>query len=100
MQTILSHERTPMDIQSIIGQVTESLGAAPEKAQDFLADPKAAIEELTGQTLGEGDIAEIVSGAIQDHDRGIIVVLDPRMVSKSYGRIFLNSIPRCPVEYF
>ncbi len=33
-------------------------------------------------------------------DRGIIVVLDPRMVSKSYGRIFLNSIPRCPVEYF
>ena len=51
-----------MDIQSIIGQVTESLGAAPEKAQDFLADPKAAIEEITGQTLGEGDIAEIVSG--------------------------------------
>lgn len=51
-----------MDIQSIIGQVTESLGAAPEKAQDLLADPKAAIEELTGQALGEGDIAEIVNG--------------------------------------
>ena len=33
-------------------------------------------------------------------DHGIIVVLDPRMVSKYYGRVFLNSIPRCPVEYF
>ena len=33
-------------------------------------------------------------------DQGIIVVLDPRMVSKYYGRIFLNSIPRCPTEYF
>ena len=33
-------------------------------------------------------------------DHGIIVVLDPRMVSKYYGRVFLNSIPHCPVEYF
>ncbi len=33
-------------------------------------------------------------------DTGIIVVLDPRVVTKYYGRIFLNSIPRCPVEYF
>ena len=49
-----------MDIQSIIGQVTESLGAAPEKAQDFLADPKAAIEEITGQNLDNVDMGEIV----------------------------------------
>lgn len=33
-------------------------------------------------------------------DRGIIVVLDPRILSKQYGRIFLASIPHCPVEYF
>ena len=33
-------------------------------------------------------------------DRGIIVVLDPRIVTKVYGRSFLNSIPACPVEYF
>ena len=33
-------------------------------------------------------------------DTGIIVVLDPRVVTKSYGRSFLNSIPNCPVEYF
>lgn len=31
-------------------------------------------------------------------DRGIIVVLDPRVVRKPYGRRFLNSLPRCPVE--
>lgn len=33
-------------------------------------------------------------------DTGIIVVLDPRIVSKQYGRTFLNSIPPCPIEYF
>ncbi len=33
-------------------------------------------------------------------DKGIIVVLDPRIITKQYGRSFLCSIPRCPVEYF
>ena len=33
-------------------------------------------------------------------DQGIIVVLDPRIVSKQYGKSFLNSIPPCPIEYF
>ena len=33
-------------------------------------------------------------------DKGIIVVLDPRIITKQYGRSFLYSIPRCPVEYF
>ena len=33
-------------------------------------------------------------------DTGIIVMLDPRAVTKYYGRSFLNSIPKCPVEYF
>ena len=33
-------------------------------------------------------------------DTGIIVVLDPRVLSKQYGRLFLESIPSCPVEYF
>lgn len=31
-------------------------------------------------------------------DRGIVVILDPRVVSKSYGRQFLQSLPACPVE--
>ncbi len=31
-------------------------------------------------------------------DKGIIVVLDPRIIGKRYGRLFLKSIPECPVE--
>ncbi len=29
-------------------------------------------------------------------DRGIVVILDPRVLTKSYGRTFLNSLPDCP----
>ena len=32
-------------------------------------------------------------------DTGIVVVLDPRVKTKSYGRIFLGSLPECQVEY-
>ena len=31
-------------------------------------------------------------------DKGIIVVLDKRIISKRYGEHFLQSIPRCPTE--
>jgi ATP-dependent DNA helicase DinG len=31
-------------------------------------------------------------------DRGIIVVLDNRILAKQYGRAFMNAIPKCPVE--
>jgi ATP-dependent DNA helicase DinG len=29
-------------------------------------------------------------------DRGIVVILDPRVLTKSYGRTFLSSLPKCP----
>ncbi len=29
-------------------------------------------------------------------DRGIVVILDPRLLTKPYGRTFLNSLPECP----
>ena len=29
-------------------------------------------------------------------DRGIVVILDPRVLTKAYGRTFLNSLPPCP----
>jgi ATP-dependent DNA helicase DinG len=32
-------------------------------------------------------------------DRGIITVLDSRLLRKSYGRRFISSLPRCPVEF-
>jgi len=31
-------------------------------------------------------------------DTGIVVILDPRILTKSYGRAFLNALPKCPVE--
>ncbi|MBF8295518.1 MAG: dinG [Bacteroidetes bacterium] len=31
-------------------------------------------------------------------DRGIVTVLDSRIVVKRYGQLFLRSLPSCPVE--
>jgi DNA polymerase-3 subunit epsilon/ATP-dependent DNA helicase DinG len=31
-------------------------------------------------------------------DRGVVVVLDKRVLTKSYGRSFLNSLPECTVK--
>jgi DNA polymerase-3 subunit epsilon/ATP-dependent DNA helicase DinG len=31
-------------------------------------------------------------------DRGVVVILDRRVVSKSYGRLFLDSLPGCTVR--
>jgi ATP-dependent DNA helicase DinG len=31
-------------------------------------------------------------------DSGIVVILDPRVLSKGYGRMFLNALPKCPTE--
>jgi ATP-dependent DNA helicase DinG len=31
-------------------------------------------------------------------DRGIIVILDNRVVTKPYGRAFMSALPKCPVE--
>ena len=31
-------------------------------------------------------------------DRGVVVVLDPRIKTRRYGRLFIESLPPCPVE--
>jgi len=31
-------------------------------------------------------------------DRGIVTILDSRILSKSYGQVFLRSLPSCPIE--
>ena len=51
-----------MDVQAIIAQVSAALADAPEKLQGLISDPKGTIEEITGQTLGEGDLSQIVDG--------------------------------------
>ena len=30
-------------------------------------------------------------------DRGVLVILDSRLLTKSYGKVFLRSLPPCPV---
>lgn len=32
------------------------------------------------------------------HDKGIIAILDNRIVTKHYGRNFIESIDECPIE--
>ena len=49
-----------MDINQIVEQVTSHLQDAPEKIKDVIADPKGAIEEITGQNLEGVDMGEIV----------------------------------------
>ena len=31
-------------------------------------------------------------------DKGIVVILDPRILTKNYGNAFLRALPKCPVE--
>lgn len=31
-------------------------------------------------------------------DEGVVTILDPRIVTKRYGRVLLDSLPECPVE--
>ena len=66
------------------------------------------IQRLGGNPFGDYSIPDAVLKFRQGigrlirskTDTGIIVVLDPRIVTKSYGKSFLESIPECPVEHF
>ena len=31
-------------------------------------------------------------------DTGIVVILDPRIVTKRYGKALFDSLPECPIE--
>ncbi|GIX03349.1 MAG: helicase [Planctomycetaceae bacterium] len=33
------------------------------------------------------------------HDRGMVAILDPRIITKGYGRQFLESLPKCRLEF-
>ena len=49
-----------MDINQIVEQVAAVVKDAPEKLQEVLADPKGAIESITGQSLEGVDVAELI----------------------------------------
>ncbi|HIW75325.1 MULTISPECIES: hypothetical protein [Gordonibacter] len=53
-----------MDIQAIIDQIVGALREAPEKAQEIIADPAAAIENITGHQIEGEDMAAVVQGVL------------------------------------
>jgi len=34
----------------------------------------------------------------KDRSRGVVVILDKRVMTKQYGRLFLESLPQCTVR--
>lgn len=66
----------------------------------------AAIDARGGNSFGEMSIPEAVIlfkqgfGRLIRHsnDRGVVAVLDVRIVKKSYGNLFVSSLPRCRLE--
>jgi ATP-dependent DNA helicase DinG len=65
-----------------------------------------AIEARGGNSFAEFSLPEAVLKFRQGvgrlirtrQDQGIVVVLDPRITQKQYGRAFLDALPRCVVE--
>jgi ATP-dependent DNA helicase DinG len=63
-----------------------------------------AIRNSGGQPFMEYQIPQAVLALKQGvgrlirdiNDRGVVVIGDPRLKQKSYGRIFLNSLPKMP----
>jgi ATP-dependent DNA helicase DinG len=70
---------------------------------------EARLEEIQargGDPFGEYSLPEAILKLRQGvgrlirtkQDSGIVVILDPRILTKAYGRAFLNALPKCPVE--
>lgn len=65
-----------------------------------------AIRQRGGQPFREYQLPEAVIKFKQGFgrlirsktDSGIVAVLDPRLQSRSYGKIFIGSLPECPIE--
>lgn len=65
----------------------------------------ALIRERGGNPFGEYQIPHAVitlkqgiGRLIRDiHDRGVLMIADPRLHNRGYGKIFLNSLPEMPV---
>jgi ATP-dependent DNA helicase DinG len=64
------------------------------------------IEERGGDPFTEYSLPEAILKLRQGvgrlirtkSDRGIIVILDNRIITKAYGRAFMQALPKCPVE--
>ncbi|HEU0273110.1 MAG TPA: helicase C-terminal domain-containing protein [Candidatus Udaeobacter sp.] len=64
------------------------------------------IEERGGDPFAEYSLPEAILKLRQGvgrlirtkNDRGIVVILDNRVVTRPYGRAFLQALPKCPLE--
>lgn len=81
-----------MDVKAIADQVMGTLGEAPEKIQEFLADPKGAIEQITGQTFEEGQIAEVVEHIKTQIGEGV-GNFDMNAIGEKLGGLFGEGSP-------
>lgn len=74
--------------------------------QPLLQARLEAIKQRGGNPFNEHQLPEAIikfkqgfGRLIRSHeDTGMVVVLDPRIGSKRYGRYFINSLPECPIE--
>jgi ATP-dependent DNA helicase DinG len=65
-----------------------------------------SIEERGGDPFSEYSLPEAILKLRQGvgrlirtrQDTGIVVILDPRILTKSYGEAFRRALPKCPVE--
>ena len=68
--------------------------AKMEKLQDAGMNPFYALQIPEAVLRFKQGFGRLIRSA---SDRGVVAVLDSRIVTKPYGRMFMNSIPRCQV---
>jgi Rad3-related DNA helicase len=69
---------------------TGAMATAPEwQTQDWRQVPEAAIKLRQG-------FGRLIRSRT---DTGQVVILDPRIKTKRYGKLFLDSLPDCRIEY-
>lgn len=55
-----TRKEVAVDIKEMADQIMGELSQAPEKIQEFAADPAAAIEKITGQAPSAEELGQIV----------------------------------------